>query len=38
MGRDVKKLQMYSKACGIHIIAATGFLFGRISYTESKRV
>lgn len=25
MGRDVKKLQMYSKACGIHIIAATGF-------------
>ena len=25
MGRDVKKLQMYSKACEIHIIAATGF-------------
>ena len=25
MGRDVEKLRMYSKACGIHIIAATGF-------------
>lgn len=25
MGRDVKKLQFYSKTCGIHVIASTGY-------------